>query len=559
MPRPRLLAILVGLATATTHASSQDRDEPVWRYDPPGDIYLYQQGPLGNILFGTTETLVSLDLDTGAPRWQRDDLTKLDSWHFAIIPMTTIAVLQTGTALSAIDVVGGETLWNDSILPFETLYGYMPVPAHALLLVYGKTKQSDRTMIALDLGSGTVVWRNDELFDKKPRLDCYQASTGNVGDCPTIRTSWTQVLHGHQKPLADSDTSLVLYLSEDGPLRLQAWTGEVLWRATQLQGKDVPRPWLGYAAWRMRDGVLYVPSERRLVAIDLSTGSTIWSRERQFRAPITQMEFTDFGLVVRGHKYNNGTPKDFFLDLVDPATGPSLWKDDYRDLYNTQRFLIQDDDLFLLHRKEVHRVSLRDGRAERIRLDLREGASAGYMQLVDGSLVISAPQQVLRLGSDGAEPYHVYYEPPKYAWWQNALGSVISGALSVATVSVMESMRDYNTRDFTWTNGQGRPAAAPGGDRMQQYAEVYRTIYQPQIQDRMTATLSGANYAYINTGETDGERKGFNLVRIDLRDGSDAGRLFLGEREPDYRIDPASGIILLRDGGAIAAYRYPTR
>lgn len=568
MARSPLLLVLVGLAVASTRASAQDRDTSLWSYDPPGDIGYYEQGPLGNILLGTNKVMESIDLETGTPRWQRDDLTHLDYWRLSIVPMTTVGIIRTGNRMMAMDVADGKTLWDESALPFQTIRGYMADPAHGLLLIYGKTEQSDQTLIGLDLFSGTVLWRHDDLFNKKPPLDCVPNQGGPLQKCPTIRLGWRQVLAGHQHPLADTDSSFVLYISKDGPVRLQARTGAVLWRASQLRGKDIPRLSRGFASWFRRDSVLYVPTERKLMAIDLHNGSTIWFHKHKFRGPITQMAFTDDGLVVRG---------DGFVELLDSATGASVWQPPKHKLWQVLvapprreatigPFLVHGDRLFLLHPTKLEVVSLRDKRERTFKLRLKTKltakgrqtlGTADGMQIVGDEIVITAPQQVLGMGADGKTAYHLYYEPPKYSWWQNALGSVISGAISVATVSVVESMRDYNPQDFTWTNAQGEPTAAPNR-QAQEYAQVYHAIYQPKIQDRMMATLSAAHYAYINTGESDGSRKGFNLVRVDERDGSVAGRLFLGEREPHYRIDPATGILLLKHGGTIAAYRYPS-
>src|SRR3989441_4958538 len=47
-------------------------------------------------------------------------------------------------------------------------------------------------------------------------------------------------LSGHQPPLVDSDTTLILYISKDGPFRIHAKTGQLLWRVDQLKGEDPP-------------------------------------------------------------------------------------------------------------------------------------------------------------------------------------------------------------------------------------------------------------------------------------------------------------------------------
>ena len=73
--------------------------------------------------------------------------------------------------------------------------------------------------MAVDLPTGRVRWRQDSAF-------------AAAAEPKVFKSSGVSYLLGNQSPLADSDTTLVLYLSTDGQIRLDARTGRVLWRAT---------------------------------------------------------------------------------------------------------------------------------------------------------------------------------------------------------------------------------------------------------------------------------------------------------------------------------------
>ena len=70
-----------------------------------------------------------------------------------------------------------------------------------------------------------------------------------------------------------------------------------------------------------------------------------------------------------------------------------------------------------------------------------------------------------------------------------------------------------------------------------------------------------ANYAFFYTKVPDAAgREGFSLVKIDKRDGEEAGRVWIDERRPDYVLDPPSGMVFVKvDDKELVAYAFPAR
>ena len=62
---------------------------------------------------------------------------------------------------------------------------------------------------------------------------------------------------------------------KDGPIKIDARTGSLLWRSAALRGKEPPAPMNGYAPMVYADSLLYVPTDGRLTAIDLRDGRVV--------------------------------------------------------------------------------------------------------------------------------------------------------------------------------------------------------------------------------------------------------------------------------------------
>jgi hypothetical protein len=74
--------------------------------------------------------------------------------------------------------------------------------------------------------------------------------------------------------------------------------------------------------------------------------------------------------------------------------------------------------------------------------------------------------------------------------------------------------------------------------------------YNPFIRDRMKGMIQAyEDYAFMYTKAPDrAGRQGFSLVRVRKADGEETGRVWLGDRSPDYELDAAAGVVYARRG-----------
>lgn len=541
---PILLAsLLVPISPRAT------QDTSLWRYTTTEDIEFYRITPLGDLILRTKDGIVVLDPETGEPKWTRNDILKrpgvfsssdvindvsfadlfpFPAQQYNPIPFTPYGVLRTNDGIVMINLGTGESMWDAAGLPLKKVRGHFPVLQQDMMLVYGEGPESKRTFVGVDIATGEVRWRQDTLLRKSP----------NMPQARGVRS-----FIGHQPPLVDSDTTFILNISKDGPMRIDSRTGALLWRSDL--NEDAPLLREGYAPMLYEDGVLFAPYKKKLVALSTSDGSVLWDRRRNFRSRVTQMELTARGLVVRGRKPDDEEPgqpgSDFFVDLVDPETGTSIWDREFRDLKINTPFVVDDDGVLITKRDEFVALDYTDGSSVRLaEFDFEEDDDPRLVERLGTNLILSANQNILSVDPGGTIKYHVYYESPGRSFLEN-LAVFASETFVYEMNEECATQRDRSQSRFScgWV------------------MEDTDSILAPRFQN----APEWGNYAYLYTKVPDAAgREGFSLVRVDKRDGQEAGRVWVDERRPEYLLDEPTGRLFIKvSDREIVALAFPAQ
>ncbi len=508
----------------------QAQETPLWRYTTTEKISFYQVTPLGDLMVGTKEEVVALDPETGDVRWSRNDILKkpgglvinpglFPGAAFDPIPFSPYGVVRTNDGIVMIDLGTGETLWDSTAVPLDKVRGHLTVPRHNMLLVYGETPESKRTLVAVDIATGEVGWRQDTLFRR---------SSPNLQRINSLRS-----LSGQQPPLVDTDSTFILNLSKDGPMRIHSHTGELLWRLDLK--KDPPLLREGYAPMSYDSGVLFVPYEKKLVAVNTNDGSVIWDRRRNFRSRVAQMKLTPHGLVVRGRKPDEEDPakpgSDFFIDLVDLATGTSTWEREFKDLKINTPFIVHGDGIFVTRREEFVVLDYADGSSLKLAEFEFEGPGENpkNVEIVGANFLLSANQNFFSVNRSGAVQYHSYFESPGRSLLENV--AILASATAMARAegdSVVYVRAAMEEGDESWSRFQNAEHSV--------------------------------NFAYVYTKQPDSSgHEGFSLVKLDKRSGEEVGRVWIDERRPDYVLDWMSGFVFVKENDKeIIGLKFPS-
>lgn len=365
---------------------------PLWSYVAPGDIEFFRVTPLGTLVVATRFSLSGVDGTTGSRLWSWADIGVLEETDLFMIPNTPFAVLGSRDGFEVMDVGTGTSKWNFASLSVASLTGQVPIVEQRILLVYGRRADKGSTLLAVDLESGAVRWRQDNVFPDPPE---------RVGP-PGPRKS-TKSMLGHQPPIVDTDTSMVLYVSKGGPIKIDLRTGAVLWRSNAFSKSDPPAPIAGYARMLLADDVLYVPTEKRLTAIDVRDGHVLWDRT-DLKSKPSQVDWTPQGLVVR-------VPH---IDLLDRRTGASLWGKPFTDLKNSTPYVVRGDTVYVAADGVFYGISVVDGTAAELsRYDLRGEKQPDALDALETGFLVRTAQNLVVFDTTGAKKHHLFYPPPK--------------------------------------------------------------------------------------------------------------------------------------------------
>lgn len=460
--------------------------DTAWRYHATSDMRFFRQCPTMELLIATDKSLIALDAATGQRLWELDGLPDLDAGLFWGRCGNSTGLSYRKDRIVAFDLASGRRLWDGDSLPaMREIRGFVSLHEKDLLLLFLRTAASDQSLVAIQLSSGAVRWRRDELFAQSPRF----AGRRGVSD-----------ITEYQSVIPDTDTSLILYVSADGPLRLDSRSGATLWQGEPV-GPRVPSV-ADYAAMQVVDSLLVIPRDDGLVALDLRDGHRVWEQPALLPTHATRLVPLPSGLLVRAGRA--------FVTVLDPATGTPRWRQPLTAPTDGVAYDIAAERYYVATRDRVVAADLATGDTTGLAtLAFDDGEHADDLFAIDDGLLIVSRQNLFRVGFDGAIHYHRFYKAPGATFFEK-----LGGALSL------------NLGVFGARFG--------------------------------TAQLR-SEYAYFLTTDPDSAgRSGNSLVRVALRDGGEAGRLWFRERSPRLRADPARDqVLVFEDARTLVAVRFP--
>lgn len=524
-----LRATFAAVALAALAAPSVHAAEPVWSYKA-GEIQFQKVSSLGSLLVSHSKGLTALDPATGKVLWDRADLAKFKECNYDEIENTPYALLD-GKQFEVIDLETGKLKWDSSKLPFKNSQGQFQVAHKRMLVVFGTVKAGQKpTLVGLDTETGEMKWQQDKLFDKFLLLHEVKGS-GKLFKRLAVA--------GNQPPAFPDDDSMVLWVTEDGPVCIDLATGAKKWTCAGLKGKTPAALAYGFCPMWAKDGVVYVPYEKSLQAIDAKTGALLWTKEKDFRGRPVQMGMAGAGLVVRGAPYlkDDGKPAGKpFIDCLNPKTGESVWAKPFKDLDDATSFDMKGDHLYICADNEMHKVSLSSGADEVIaKFKFKEGEVPSDLELLDdGGMLLTSNQTILRLDASGKEAVRAYFEAPSTSGWAK-----LGAGLLVAATNAMAAGDAYYRAQRT------------GMD------QTYYVNSNPLLGKRFRASTLSATSLYILTMVPGPNgKKVSGIARVGRLDGKVISTAALNEKTPVYEIDEVENMLyFIENDDIVEAYK----
>jgi putative pyrroloquinoline-quinone binding quinoprotein len=495
------------LLVLTSAAGLMQQTSPAWQFTSPDTIGAVRMTPLGTLAVQTGGGAFVLDIANGQTIWSRPR-SLLD-----VIEFSPYGFARTDSGFELVDMQNGAPRWsrlNSSV----HVRSFVPMPEHQLLLVYGVADTNPLVVHAVDLESGAVRWSQGDWFIT-PRKLAARRSSIELDDHAVV---W------------DTDSTMVLYPSHGGPIRVNARTGELVWRVDSLVSLSPPDPFNRSGELLAGDGRIFVPYGKRILAVEGASGRVIWDHHDKYDGLIAQMELTRHGLLIRGRPDRDDPVTAPFLDLLDPATGVSRWNGALGDLRYATAFTLIGDTAFLGANDRLFGVSLATGDFREVaKLNFEGREAAAVLEVVEGTFVAIGSQNIARLDASGMQQYHVYYPAVGPSFLAKFASTALILGANVASIAT---------------------ARQSGG--------MILITNNPVLSARYHASRLADSLHFIFTSDkNEPARDGFTIVRISKRYGRETGRVWVTDRKPRYVLDPVTGTVVLRVGKrALQALRF---
>jgi len=535
-PPPRLRFTLAAAALALALlAPAAPAATPQWTLTTDTGIEFQRLTPLGTLLVGTDGLLGCVDPATGQWQWKREDLKKFKECNYDEIANTPYGLLEVGAGpggiqkhVEVVDLATGQKKWDSEPLPMNGSQGLFQAPARRMLVLFGVPKKGNKPVtVGVDTETGEMKWQQDRLFEKPLRLFEVKGS-GKIFKRFSV--------DGNQPPVFDTENSMIVWLTEDGPTRINLDTGERAWVCDALKGKEPAALRDGYCGMLLAGGVVYVPYEKSLQAIDAQTGKLLWAKEKDFKGRVVQLEMAPQGLVVRGAPTLNDKGKlngKAYIDVLDPKTGLSVWAKPFKDLDDATSFELRGDKIYIAADGELHEIGLADGAARAIsKYKFKEHEVPTMLELRDEGFLLSSDQTLMMLDTNGGQKYLSYFEAPSFSGWMKLGVGLLTTALNAASAAAAQ--QQANATGMTQT---------------------YYLSGNPTLGKRFRATTQAEDFTYILTTVTGDGKKGPGLVKVSKSSGQAVKQLRLGDKTPEYVTDSIEGrVFFMKDDRTIEGY-----
>jgi outer membrane protein assembly factor BamB len=491
---PAVVAIsLLVVRAATLSGQEASASDIAWQYTSPGPIQWFCLCSGGRAIVATDSVLTALDAAGGSKAWQLKDLPNLSAGLFLGPNDSVPGMSYQKDKLVVFDMATGTPIWAQDSLPAEErILAYYRLARRDLLLLFLQPpkKSGSKTPIlaAMRLSTGEKLWQRNDIFAQPLKF----GGEGGVSDITT-----------YQRLILDSDSTVLIYLTRDGPIRLDTRSGATLWQGKALAGRPVPsmNETEPYAGMMVYDSVLVVPTAEHLLALDTRDGHLVWEQSADYPKRPSYLDRPTAGILVKtGSAY---------VTVVDPATGKARWSRPLTVEISGAAYELTEDRYFVVSGDRLLSALLATGDTTGLaNLTFGGGEHALQVFRIGEHLVIASRQNVAVADLEG----HVTYQ---------------------------------------------RYVKAPGVSFLQQFAAGLMGMqYAPN--SRYGSADMTALYSYFFTDEPDrAGRKGYSIVRLKLEDGVEAGRVWVSEKGTSYRIDTERSQVLVKSAdNTLVAMRF---
>src|SRR6266481_4161382 len=272
-----------------------------WTLKVKGDIRWQQVTPMGALLVSTDAALAAVDIEGGQVMWEKPELGGLPADGVHMVEGSLLMEAMRPGLLVIFDPVTGAVVFDSRRLNLTRVVTRRVLPQSGTLLVHGNRAAGPSVVALYDLVTGEQRWANEALFE--------QAEPQKRG--------FGALMQGLQRTASESTALEVLQAGPDmivvhtlmGLRALDARTGTVRWSAAQATSRwaQPPRHVRLYPSLNKTDRI-YASFDDHLMAYSLADGQALWAKPASVEGNIRDIVQHPAGIIMLPEAPPEGEP-----------------------------------------------------------------------------------------------------------------------------------------------------------------------------------------------------------------------------------------------------------
>ena len=540
--RSVIAAVCVGALPSRLEAQTT----AVWTHTAQRKIQHFEMTPLGDVFIGTDRRTYVLDGASGDTVWARDDIR--DCGHKLRSGLTTVGfVLECsyqGTAKSVLDILEGTPFATirpkDKFAVLELRSGQMLFDSDSAklgrigvadyltdsrsFLMHSDPGGNQQDVIAAVVRDSIHIWRTGLSIKTDarwfPLLDGRRAMVyGKDGrrrvvavlDLDERRVVWskTDILESDMPkgfvpfPLADLSGGWIIYFGRPGPIRVDS-AGNVAWRSEALPRQDP-------VSLTALDGALVARIKNEIIGLNPGNGAQLW-RTKVRNAPATLVIGSPSGALVLSTSA---------VDLLASDDGSPRWSNPV-SMPLGSTFTFDREHFYVASKDRTVTIRLQDGSTlSSDPYQWQHGEVPTSAVVVEDGLLLGSSHNLAFVEQSGRVRFQRSFAPVKESGVLVALRAPMAIALGAATAA--HNLANTPGTANPLTASPQLPGPALSRDFFGKYANINTVI---------------GDFAFIHTSGPVADTSGYSIVRLNRKTGEEAGRVWLGAKNPNLYSGP---------------------
>ena len=272
-----------------------------WTLKVKGNIRWQQVTPMGALLVSTDAALAAVDIEGGQVMWEKPELGGLPADGVHMVEGSLLMEAMRPGLLVIFDPVTGAVVFDSRRLNLTRVVTRRVLPQSGTLLVHGNRAAGPSVVALYDLVTGEQRWANEALFE--------QAEPQKRGFGALMQGLQRTASEGTALEVLQAGPDMIVVHTLMGLRALDARTGTVRWSAAQATSRwaQPPRHVRLYPSLNKTDRI-YASFDDHLMAYSLADGQALWAKPASVEGNIRDIVQHPAGIIMLPEAPPEGEP-----------------------------------------------------------------------------------------------------------------------------------------------------------------------------------------------------------------------------------------------------------